>query len=238
MLRKIILAVAVVVLSAPALSAQTQYENKDKWELSLLFGLSSVGDKTSVTPVDGQDATRLVTLDFSSGYMAGGRITENLNDNFGAELEYSFSNQPMAFLDVRPTLSRLDLKHQVHSAVYNLLFYPTISDQQLRPYVSAGLGAAFFQVDGASRADAARAGVDLQNVWKLAASVGGGLKYLVGQRWGVRFDLRDQITGVPGYGLPKNSPSFQGNVGPGFNAEGLLHNWQISTGVMFYWGGL
>jgi outer membrane protein W len=237
MLRKIILTIAVLAVSAPTLSAQIQYYNKDKWELSLLFGLSAVGDKTSVTPVDGQEETRLVTLDFSSGYMAGGRITENLTDNLGAELEYSFANQPMAFLDVRPTLPRLDLKHHVHSAVYSLVFYPTISNPRLRPYVSAGMGAAFFQIEGASRAEAARQGVDLQNVWKLAGAVGGGVKYLIGDLWGVRFDIRDQITGVPGFGLPKSSPSFQGNVSPGFNPDGLLHNWQLSTGVMFYWGG-
>ena len=237
MLRKSILAMAVLVLSASTLSAQIQYFKKDKWELSLLFGLSSAGDKTAVTPVDGQDITRLVTLDYSSGYMVGARITENLSENLGAELEYSFANQPMAFVSLRPTLPRLDLDHRVHSAVYSLLFYPTIGNPRLRPYLSAGLGATFYQIDGAARADAARQGIELQNVWKLAGAIGGGVKYLVGETWGVRFDVRDQITGVPGYGLPKSSPSFQGGIGPGFNPDGLIHNWQLSTGVMFYWGG-
>lgn len=227
---------AILCLNLP-LSAQTQTYIEDKWEFSLFFGYDSVKDKSSATAAVGLDTLRLVTLDFESGYIAGFRITENLGRRFGAELEYSLANQPLALKEVRPGLARFDAGQRIHSVNYSVLYYPLPPNSRWRPYAAAGLGVAFFQLEGDDKARAEVEGLPLKDRWKLAGTLGGGVKYRVNNRFGVRFDIRDQLTGVPSYGLPKASPSFQGNVGAGFNDEGLLTNLQISAGILFYWGG-
>ncbi len=231
----------LLFLPAARLSAQTSYPASsaapDKWEVSLFAGVASAKDKSAATATAGLDTLRLVRLDYASGYLVGLRVTENLGRHFGAELDYSLANQPMAFTDLRPGLSRIELGHRIHSLHYSVLYYPLPREARLRPYAAFGLGVAFFQLDGDSREEARVAGLELRDRWKLAGSFGGGLKYRVTRNFGVRFDVRDQLTGVPDYGLPKQSPSFQGNIGAGFNSEGTLTNLQVSAGVVFYWSG-
>ncbi len=237
MLKILAVSFVTLVLFAGVSPAQVRSPDPDRWEISFFYGVSSTGDKVSATPVDGQELPRLVGLDFASGYQAGFRITENRGRYFGAELEYGFANQPMAFVDLRPGLGRLDSDHRIHSLMYSVLFYPTEWDSRLRPYVSAGVGTAFYQVTGDSKAAASVEGIGLRDRWKLAGSWGGGVKYRINPQWGVRVDLRHQITGVPDYGLPRRSSTFQGSITPAFNADGVLSNWQFSTGVFFFVGG-
>jgi opacity protein-like surface antigen len=224
-------------LCAGVSSAQVRHADDDRWEVSFFYGVASAGDKAAATPVDGQDLPRLVVLDFASGYTAGVRITENRGRHFGAELEYGFANQPMALVDLRPGLGRLDSDHRIHSLTYSVLFYPLERDSRLRPYVSAGIGTAFFQVSGDSKAEASTEGIELKDRWKLAGGWGAGVKYRMNPNWGVRVDLRNQFTGVPDYGLPRRSSTFQGSVRPAFNADGSLSSWHFSAGVFFYLGG-
>jgi opacity protein-like surface antigen len=227
----------VLLFPAAPLSAQVHSPSQEKWEVSLSAGVSNVKDKSAATATAGLDTLRLVRLDYDSGYLVGLRITENLGRHFGAELEYSLANQPMAFHDLRPGLPRIELGHRIHSLNYSVLYYPLPRESRLRPFAAFGLGVAFFQLDGDSREAAEVEGLALRDRWKLAGTFGGGLKYRVTRRLGIRFDIRDQLTGVPDYGLPKQSPSFQGNVGAGFNNEGTLTNIQVSAGVVFYWSG-
>jgi opacity protein-like surface antigen len=215
---------------------QQLYE-RNKWEFSLLFGLSRVSDHSSATPVDGEDTLRLVTLDFASGYIAGVRVTENFGRSFGAELEYTLANQPFGFINLHPNVPRLDLDHRVHSLTYDFLYYPLPPTRRWHPYGAVGIGVALYQLDGNSREAAEADGFALEDRWKLAANFGGGVKYMLTPKVGVRVDLRNQMTGVPGYGLPQSSPTFQGNQGAGFKTEGVLHNLQFSTGLLFAWDG-
>jgi opacity protein-like surface antigen len=229
---------AMILLQCQALAQYPGYrQNQKKWEFSFLAGFSSSGDQSSATPVTGTDTTRLVGLDFSSGYLVGLRITENLGERFGAELEYSLGNQPMAFVNLRPSLARLDLDHREHSIDYSVLLYALPTSSRLRPYAVAGLGACFYQIEGSSRDLALNQGLTLRNRWKLAGTWGGGLKYFVTDKWGVRFDVRDQITGVPDYGLPHASTLFQGVPGAAFKPNGVLQTWQFSAGFLVVWSG-
>lgn len=229
----------MILLQCPLLAQYSQgyVQQQKKWEFSFLAGVSSSGDQTSSTPISGQELTRNVGLEYASGYLVGFRITENLGEHFGAELEYSFANQPMAFRNLRPNLPRLELDHREHSVVYDVLYYPLPRSSRIRPYALAGIGACFFQIDGDSMDDALSQSVSLRNRWKLAGTWGGGVKYFITDKWGVRFDIRDQISGIPDYGLPHVAPSFQGVSGPAFKPDGLLQTWQISAGVLVVWNG-
>ena len=219
--------------------AQIQYPNLYKeWEVAGLFGAAFVGDVSSETPVEGQDETRLVGLDYSSGFLMGVRLTQNLKGKLGAELDYTYANQPLTFLNLSPTIPKLSVSHRVHSFVYSILYYFGDRNTRIRPFVSIGAGASLFQIDGSSKFAASSQGVDLNDTWKFVGSFGGGVKYMINESIGVRFDVRDLLSGVPGYSLPPvSSVEDDGTIGPAFRPDGILSDWQFSGGVFFPWGG-
>ncbi|MDA2929757.1 outer membrane beta-barrel protein [Acidobacteria bacterium AH-259-O06] len=207
--------------------------NENKWEISVFFGLSALGEDTFVTPIEG-GTTQMVGLEFESSYLVGARITENLGQHFGAELEYALANQPGSFVDLRPDLTRLDFDHKVHTFAYSILVYPMNRECRIRPFGSIGIGASFFQISGDGQGQALDKGVELKDRWKLALSYGGGVKLHINAGWGFRFDFRDHVTGVPDFGLPSQAPLLEGNkTGAGFRPDGNFHNWQISAGFMY-----
>jgi opacity protein-like surface antigen len=208
-----------------------------EWEISVFGGVSSAGSRNSVTPVEGADSGRIVGLEYKSGYLLGVRITQNLGQKLGAELDYNFANQPGAFLDLIPGTSRLDLHHNIHSLVYSMLYYPLDRSSRFRPFGTLGGGASLFNLSDDSKTEAATNGIPLSDSWKFAFSFGGGFKYLLLGQLGLRFDIRDQITGVPAYGLPNTAPVVSGeDPGAAFRADGKIHNWLANVGLSYTWG--
>jgi len=234
MIKKTLVIVLFFALSALGVSAQgvpSQAENK--WEVSGFFGFGGAGDDVFVTPVE-EGATQDVRLALEQSFVLGLRITENLGQYLGAELEYSLTNQPLLFQNLSPTLPFLALDHKVHKLAYSVLFYGMRRQKRIRPFGSIGFGTSFFQVNNNSQNEALRQGADLNNRWKLAFSYGAGVKLQVAPSWGVRADFRDQVTGVPDFGFPSQAPLRKdGGTGPGFRADGVLHNWQTTVGLTY-----
>lgn len=238
--RRVCLTLIVLIATAiPSLLAQAPTGDPSRdWEVSFFGGLSSADDHSSLLSVEGLDQTNTVFLDYSPGYAAGVRITENLGDHLSAELDYTFANQPMAFRGLRPTLPRLDLDHNVHSAVYSMLFSPMSPRKNFRPFAMVGAGVSYFHISKDSKDASVRQGVTLKDRWKFLLTFGVGAKYRFSRSWGIRFDARDQVSGIPDYGLPPTSQFFQNQISPGFRPDGLLHNWKFSVGVNYYFKGL
>ncbi len=222
----------LLVLSVPELLAQSPRLRTDsRWEVSLFFGLSALGDGTFVTPVEG-GTTRNVGLNFDSSYLLGVRIAENLGPRLGAELEYALANQPALFVNLGPSLSQLELNQKVHKLAYNVVLYPREREDRIVPFVLFGIGASLFDVSSDSKGVALQQGVELEDRWKFAFSYGGGVKLAMAADWGVRFDFRDHVTGVNAFGLPSTAPL----MGAGFRPEGSFHNWQMSVGYLYTFG--
>ena len=102
--------VLLLILSAlPAFAAAQAAPPKhhSEWEASFFGGFASASDQSSLTPVEGESAARSVGLDYKNGYLVGARVTQNLGEKLGAELEYSFADQPFDFKNLRPTLPNL-----------------------------------------------------------------------------------------------------------------------------------
>ncbi|MBI4446065.1 MAG: outer membrane beta-barrel protein [Acidobacteria bacterium] len=232
MRKKIAIGVLALVLLAllPDLAfAQIPLQtHENKWEISFFGGGAHLGDTDSLV-LTGQ-APSLVELQTEPGYSVGARVTENFGNRAGAELEYAVSNHPMAFVNLSANLPRLDLSHRVHKVVYSLLFYSAGRPSKIRPFGSVGVGASFFRLGEGSGEAALQRGVALKNRWKLAFSYGGGVKLHLSRNWGVRLDARNQISGIPDYGLP---PAAQGATGAAFRPDGLFQNWQLTAGVMY-----
>ncbi len=232
MFRYCLLSWPFLVLLMPEALAQIPFPREENsWEISIFAGVSGLGDKTFVTPVEG-GTTRDVGLDFDSGYLLGVRIGENLTPRFGAELEYTFANQPLLFVNLSPSIPLLELSHKVHKVAYSVLVYPMQRQGRYIPFASIGIGASFFRVSNDSVDTALVQGVELKNRWKFALSYGGGVKFPMGPEWGLRVDVRDQVTGASDYGLPSTAPL----LGAGLRPNGVLHNWQLSGGLLYTFG--
>lgn len=206
------------------------YENK--WEFSFFVGGSHLGEESAATPVE-DGSSQQVDLQSSGRTLLGVRITENLGQHFGAELEYSLADHPLEFRNLRAGLARLEVNHKVHKVAYSILVYPWERQKRLRPYGSVGAGASFFHVTGSSREEALQQGVDFDGRWKFAFSYGAGVKYQLGRNWGVRADFRDHVTDVPDFGLPSVAPAPPAASGAGFRPQGTFHNWQMSVSFMY-----
>ena len=87
----------------------------------------------------------------------------------------------------------------------------------------------------AQRDAAAAEGIQLSDPWKFAMNWGGGVKYLVARQVAANFQFSDNISGVPGYGLPETGRFVSGTYVPAFRPNGLLNNWLISAGFVFQW---
>jgi len=224
-------------LAGPGFSpawGQIRVPGDDKWETSFFFGLSGAGDAGFVTPIE-EGGTRDVGLNLDASYLLGVRVTENLGRYFGAELEYSFANRPLVFVDLLPDLPALGLDHKIHQLAYSVVVYAADRSRRLRPFGSIGFGTSLFRVSGSSKEEALEQGVELKDRWKPALSFGGGLKYRLGRHWGIRVDFRDQITGFSDFGLPSRASDTE-PVQAGFRPDGVMHNWNISGGLAYFFG--
>jgi len=168
-------------------------------------------------------------LSFASGYIVGARVTENLGKYFGAELEYSLSNQPLVFTNLTPDISRVSVDHRVHQITYVVLVYGLPRSSRWRPYGLVGPGISLYEFFGDKEDDAIARGLSLKDRWKFGATFGGGVKYRVTDQVGLRFDVKDHLTGVPDFGLPATGTA----TAPGFRPDGTLQNWQFTIGLSY-----
>lgn len=231
MFRYLLVFVAVLCFFSSSASGQIPLRpDENKWEVSFFAGFSHLSGGDFVTPIDG-GSTQTVGLDAKSRYILGGRITENLGERFGAELEYGVASHPLVFTNVRATAPRVEAEQKVHKLAYSVLFYASDRQKRVRPFGSVGAGASLYQVN--SDTQTLQQGVDLKGRWKFAVSYGGGIKVQMGENWGLRGDFRDHITEVPDFGLPGTVTSILGIPRAAFRPEGKFHNWQVTMGVMY-----
>src|SRR5215831_8510117 len=173
------------------------------WEASGFAGGSFGGNFELSTPGDTVGSVRVVGIHYSSGLQLGARATNNLNNFWSTSLEYSFANQPLRFTNILPDVPSLSLSQNVHHITYNALYFPVRPEHRFRPYATAGTGAALFYITGGSKSDASALGLSLRDSWKFAFNWGGGFKFEIEDPCALIFEVRDQITGVPSYGLPR-----------------------------------
>ncbi|RPI20622.1 MAG: hypothetical protein EHM61_26650 [Acidobacteria bacterium] len=222
--RYVLIMIVVGLFCLPLMAQAPSGHANDKWEVSIFVGSSNGGDDIYPTSVEGS-GTRDVGLRFAPGYLVGGRITQNLGQYLGAELDYSLANQPAEFSNLSPFIQTLSLDHRVHNVTYTVLFYGLKPNSRIRPYGFIGPGISYYDTFGVEQGPP----VEITDRWKVAGIWGGGVKYWALDHVGFRFDVRDHITGVPDFGLPE-----RGTVTTAaFDPEGMLHNWQFSV-AFFY----
>jgi hypothetical protein len=192
---------------APAFAQVYGSPEYREWEGAGFVGGSFIGNFEFPTPVVGnvQEGSRTIGMNYASGYQIGVRVTQNLGDFGAAYLEYNFANQPLRFTNLTPTIQSLSLSHNVNHFSYGFSYLPLRPSQRFRPYGAMGAGVALFYILGKSRNEALALGVPLRDSWEFALNLGGGFKYLVEDQAALTFDIKDQISSVPSYGLPRSA---------------------------------
>ncbi len=174
---------------------------------------------------------------FQNGGKVGVRVTADLTDSWSLEGSYSFSGNDLRIteLDEVPPEERF-FGIGVHQFVFNGLYYITPPGETLRFFLTAGIGWVRFSPSETAQILALvdkfiddSASIRTSN--KFGFNFGAGMETRANEWLGVRVDIRDHITGYPRFGLPETS------TGPGsvfFPVEGVLHNTEVSAGVVFY----
>src|SRR6185436_842430 len=119
---------------------------------------------TTVSGVPG--AVRTVGMNFEGGYLVGIRLKQNLDEYWSADLDYTFSNAPLEFTNLTPTIPSLVLSHSVHDFTYNVSYNFFDYWKRFRPYGRVGTGATLYYIHTSSKEQAAQLGVPLRDSWK------------------------------------------------------------------------
>lgn len=223
----------VCCLTAASAAAQVpQRQRPEKWEVSLRAGGALSSDKRFATAVD-DGTTKTVGLDFDTGAAFAFGVTDNVSPHLGFELEYAVSLHKSSFSNLSSSLPILGLDQYIHRFTYNAIVYPLDRHGKVRPYLVGGAGASYFQTSVNELTTSLQNGVDFKDRWQFTYDYGGGVKVMLNQQWGLRFDLRNYTATVPDYGLPRVAPVVDGQPGLGFRADGTLQSWQFGAGFNY-----
>jgi hypothetical protein len=141
------------------------------------------------------------------GFRIAFRITLNNWAFFGHEFGYAYNRTHLNFSEGGITQDAGGMA--IHQGFYNFLVYATPEGTRIRPFATGGGHFSNFVPPGAS----AQYG---QGYNKFGGNYGGGVKVRVGEKWQVRFDVRQFITGKPfGDFLPVSGSLKQNEISVG-----------------------
>ncbi len=197
MLRKIVVGTLLVAAGAYAQSA----------EVSLSAG---AGIFTNKTLGDLGAAGAIETLKLENGVRISARLGLNSWRFFGHEIGYGYNHTNLVFGSQGKT------GMSVHQGFYDFVAHALPEGRAVRPFVCGGVGFATFFPPGSSAFSG-------NGVTKFGVNYGAGVKVKLSSIYGLRFDMRDYVTGKP----------FGDNFGV-TNVHGMLHNIETSVGIAIF----
>ncbi|MDE0123563.1 MAG: outer membrane beta-barrel protein [Bryobacterales bacterium] len=201
-MRTFFLSCIAVMLLAPPAQPQSA-------ELGISGGYGSLGDNSVSEIVQVGNAAQTEEFNLSNGIRIGGRMAFNSRAFFGHEVSYSYQHARLSYIARGPEVSGTQEYGAVrsHHMYYNLVLHATPTDTRLRPFVTGGGGFSSYFLPGISSFSG-------YGNTKFGYNYGGGLKINFFP-YGIRFDVRNHVTGKPfGQYIP--------------NVEGTLKNLEIS----------
>jgi opacity protein-like surface antigen len=186
------------------------------WRVALLSTVLSAAANAQVAEFSISGGQSLINKDLGSGYSLDDgfrlafRLTINNWAHFGQEFGYAYNRTHLIFNQGGVTQDIGGMA--IHQGHYNFLVYATPEGSVFRPFATGGGHFSNFVPPGASATQG-------QGSNKFGFNYGGGLKARIGEKWQVRFDLRQFVTGKP--------------FGEFFPVSGSLRQTEISIGFGF-----
>jgi flagellar motor protein MotB len=230
-----ILAVALValVIVPGAAGQQAAKPPSGGDELPDKVELNAFGGGSFFQGVSSGLGTKLV-----NGGAFGFRVTENIWRYVGLEQAFTYSTNNVRFQSpAAPGQPQYDFGHRIYQYSLNPVFYWTERGSKVRPFLTVGLSAVNMTPTDSAKGWARsplNAGLFAQNLdsnINPAMNYGGGLKWHLTERWGLRFDAR---------GLWTKNPTFRladyPNGGLYIPRGDKLHGLQTTAGITYYIG--
>lgn len=176
---------------------------------------------------------------FTTQYQNGARIAFranfNIREHWGIEGNYGFESSSLQVTQNAPVQSVTSYGVHIHQLEANGLYYFDSRGHRFRPFATAGLG--ILRYNPTSDAVTAAATNFLGQPTVIYGEThpdfipGVGVEGLILPHLGVRFDIRDHITGISRFGLSQNAQSPDG---PHYPISGAVNNWEVSGGVEYH----
>jgi len=177
------LPVLLMFAAAPNLLAQ-------RWELGAGAG-GSFYTKQTVSSNAGS-----VESQFKPGFGATAFLGQNGN-RLGGEIRYSFMRNEMELTGLGRSFKMSGRSQAIH---YDVLVFFSDGQSKVRPYVSVGGGIKQYSGTGADVAIQPLGTIAVltrTSEWKPMISAGAGVKFIAGNNWVFRAELRSYITQTP-----------------------------------------
>jgi outer membrane protein with beta-barrel domain len=172
-------------------------------EASLSVGRSIFTDKT-IGDLGVQGSVQ-ETLKLGDGLRISARFSINNWRFLGHEFGYGYDRSALDFGSAGKS------GMSIHQGFYDFMAYATPEGSFIRPFVCAGGGFSSFFPPGTSAFSG-------NGFTKFGYNYGGGVKVKLSPIYGLRFDVRDYVSGKPfGDFIP--------------NVRGKLHNIEVSAGI-------
>ena len=173
------------------------------------------------------------------GGVMGARLTENFWNYVALEQDFGFfSYHRLGFRGPTPNgIGIPKFGTHVYQGAFNGVLHFTPRDSKFRPFVTAGVGEANYVPNGAALGTARNMPpesgfINLRSQGGLEANFGGGLKYQVSPRFGLRVDARGFYGRTPQFGLPSHPVDGSASIPYGFRNFGV----QLTGGFTVYFG--
>jgi len=127
------------------------------------------------------------TVSLTDGWRFGFRVTLNNWRFFGHEFGYGYNRTKLRFSDPSGTQ---EAGMAIHQGFYNFLVYAIPEGSPVRPFVTGGGHFSNYTPPGTSVTSGGGS-------TKFGINYGGGVKARVSERFGIRFDVRQYVTGKP-----------------------------------------
>jgi opacity protein-like surface antigen len=187
---------------------------KRLWLLSALLSATAAMSSAQVAEfavsggvhrLNGEELAQGFSLD--DGWRLAFRLTINNWNFFGQEFGYAY-NRAQLQLNQGGLISEDGMA--IHQGFWNFLVYATPEGSRIRPFATGGGHFSNFVPPGASATYG-------QGSTKFGVNYGGGVKARIGEKWHVRFDLRQYLTGKPfGDSLPVEGKLRMNEISVGF----------------------
>jgi opacity protein-like surface antigen len=177
-----------------------------KYLMGIAFAVTVFGQQYEIGADIGYGFYRNGTI-----YSPAGSALAGMRNRFaaGIDLGYQFSNYVSGqfsylYHDGHPFLQapgvKTDIQGQSHALTLELLFHFRPRDHRLRPFVAGGAGAKGYVIAGPEpfpQPVPQIAILTTNDVWKVAFSVGGGVKFLLRPHMLLRAEFLDYLTTFP-----------------------------------------
>jgi opacity protein-like surface antigen len=138
----------------------------------------------------GGDST---VYEYTDGVRIGARMSFDFRNYFAHEVSYVFQQAKFkvtADTEMNLTQTVQETSSQIHNYSYNFVAHATPRDSRVRPFVTGGVGATAFIPPGYSS-------LQVRGETKVGYNYGAGVKFLLSDKYGIRFDARDHAMGKP-----------------------------------------